>query len=450
MLDDHPRRDTLQSFLLGELDSSASRGVVKHLVAGCPVCRSVTADVWRGPGRHASERDVAPEASAAYDAAIERAVAAAAAASVRFAGEQGHAERLCGGLFAHPPQRQLLLVCNSASFATWAVCERVLAESWGLRFDDPLRMRELAQVGVEVARRLDPQRYGALAVADLQGRAWTALANAHRVLSEYADAEAALSEAAGRLAAGSGDLGYQAWQLYVEALLRSSQGRDAEAEPLLNRVVALYRRCGDLQALGRALISKGTIRNFLGDPDGEIVLIREGLQLIDADAEPKVAVAAWHNLIRAVHDLGRHREALSLLARARPLYVRCGDRTILIHFQWLEGNISLALGRLEQAEGCLREVRRAFADLGMAKETALVSLDLADTLSRQGRFAEVRSLAVEMIAIFRSRQVHAEALAAMLLFQRAAESEQVTAALLRKVAEAVQQEPERTKSRSGG
>ena len=86
----------------------------------------------------------------------------------------------------------------------------------------------------------------------------------------------------------------------------------------------------------------------------------------------------------------------------------------------------------------------------MAQDAALASLDLANVLAQQGRHAEVRALAAEMIAIFRSRQIAAETLAAMVLFERAAESEQVTAALLKQVADAISQERTHPRSRSGG
>ena len=222
--------------------------------------------------------------------------------------------------------------------------------------------------------------------------------------------------------------------------MRIYQGRYDEAERLIDQALSLYRRAGDLNAVGRALIDKGVVRGSLGDPEGEIALIREGLELVDAAAEPKVVALAWHNLIFALHDLDRNREALALLGRARPLYVRLSDRALLIRFQWLEGNIAAALGRLEQAEGCLREVRNGWAELEQAKDAALAALDLANVLARQGRHGEVRELAAEMIAIFRSRQIAAETLAAMVLFQRAAESEQLTAALVKQVANAVKQE----------
>jgi hypothetical protein len=65
---------------------------------------------------------------------------------------------------------------------------------------------------------------------------------------------------------------------------------------------------------------------------------------------------------------------------------------------------------------------------------ALVSLDLALLLSRQGRTGELKLLAAELIATFSAQEVHREANAALVLFQRACEEERVTAELITRLA----------------
>ena len=61
---------------------------------------------------------------------------------------------------------------------------------------------------------------------------------------------------------------------------------------------------------------------------------------------------------------------------------------------------------------------------------ALVSLDLALLLARQGRTAELKLLAAELMETFSAQEVHREATAALVLFQRACEEERVTAELI--------------------
>jgi tetratricopeptide (TPR) repeat protein len=447
MADEHPNPDTLRRFMLGELRRAESRHVVAHLVKDCAVCRAVTAEVLRphdghdGKGvaaRPGSWRSASEQFS--LERALKRAFAKVHEASAWVAEERRQAAGQVAKLLRRSLSQQLLLVRNSAVFSSLSLCDRLVAESWERRLDDPRRSCELAQLAVEVADRVDPDRYGAALVEDLRARAWVGLANAHRVLSDFAGAETALRRAAAHLSRGTGNPVERAGMLDIEASLRSSQHRDEEAEGLLNRAIAIYRRAGDRHALGRALIKKGLVRGYLDDPETEIVLVREGLALIDAEAEPRLVVIAWHNLILALHHQGHSREALALLGRARPLYLRIGDRNVLVRFQWLEGTLAQALGRAEQAEGCFREVRRVYIDQGLAIETALVSLELAGLLVDQGRRREVMELAAETVPILRSRRVQGAALAAMVLFQQAAEREQLTADLLRRVAETLRKE----------
>ena len=82
------------------------------------------------------------------------------------------------------------------------------------------------------------------------------------------------------------------------------------------------------------------------------------------------------------------------------------------------------------------ERRRALFDAfgeRVGFDAALVSLDLAALYARQGRTDEVKRLATEMVPIFESRDVHQEALAALLLFREAAEAEQVTLGLVDRI-----------------
>ena len=59
---------------------------------------------------------------------------------------------------------------------------------------------------------------------------------------------------------------------------------------------------------------------------------------------------------------------------------------------------------------------------------------MAAVYARQGRAAETKRLAGEMLPIFRSREIHREAIAALLCFQRAAEMEQVTQSMIGEIA----------------
>ena len=70
--------------------------------------------------------------------------------------------------------------------------------------------------------------------------------------------------------------------------------------------------------------------------------------------------------------------------------------------------------------------REGFISQGIGYDAAMVSLDLAVLYLRQGRTAEVRQLAEEMLPLFEAQDVHREALATLSLFLEAARQDQLT------------------------
>jgi hypothetical protein len=71
----------------------------------------------------------------------------------------------------------------------------------------------------------------------------------------------------------------------------------------------------------------------------------------------------------------------------------------------------------------------------MGYDAALVSLELASLHVREGHTREVRALAHEMTPIFQAQGIHREALAALRLFCRAAEQEEVTVEMTQRMTE---------------
>jgi tetratricopeptide (TPR) repeat protein len=181
------------------------------------------------------------------------------------------------------------------------------------------------------------------------------------------------------------------------------------------------------------MITRGFLLGIARDPEAAIRYLKEGIRKLDPDSDLRLLVAAHHNLTLYLTESGKYHEALELLDGARPLYHQLGDQMSLIRLRWLEGKIAIALGLLPEAEELLKGVRKDLIERELGFDTALLSLDLADIYARQSRGAEMRRLAEEMIPIFRSRDVHREALAALLTFQKAAEMECVTLGLIREV-----------------
>lgn len=435
----HPSRVALERFFLGSVASDGD-AVAQHLLHECSVCSEVIAS-WSSPGLR--EHDVREQAlSAAEEAPYEEVVDRMLGQVKRLEGaveaERREAARMLPRLLRQPFERQLILVRNSRTYRSGAVCELLLEASFERRHDDLRGSEGLARVAVAVATRLDRDRYGDALVNDFQGRAWAHLANARRILGDHAGAVEALRAARALLAEGTGNLLDEALCWDVQTSLHSAREEHPEAIRCAGRAIVLYRRLGDRHLMGRALIQQGMVWGNLGELVREIVVLRTGLELIESDRDPRVALAGWHNLCWALHQAGHHRQALATLVRNRPAYLALGDRTNLLRFQWLEGMIAAALHRDEQAEGCLRQVREGFLQLGVAHHAAGVSLDLAALLCRQGRTADVQALAVEMIAVFETQGSRQEAIAAFILLRQAAERDRVTEALLKRIGSTLQ------------
>jgi len=406
----------LTAFGQGTLSRPRSRRVVRHLLTDCATCRQAWADRLTSYG----------EAFARSWQEVERQEA-------ELTLEREAVPGLLRELLAQSPACQVDRVERDPRLQTWSLCERLLdlSQDWG--FQNPARALELAELGVGVAMRLNPAVYGKSRVNDLFARAWATQGNAQRIQSHFQEAEKSFAQAEGLLKQGTGDPLEKAHLLLHRASFLGGRQRFGEAFRLLDRVTAIARRCDDSQLQGRVLVTRGFLLGFARDPEAAIRYLKEGIRKLSPSSDLRLLVAAHHNLTLFLTESGKYHEALKLLAGARPLYHQLGDQMSLIRLRWLEGKIAIALGLLPEAEELLEAVRKDLIERELGFDTALLSLDLADIYARQGRGAEMRRLAEEMIPIFRSRDVHREALAALLTFQRAAEMECVTLGLIREV-----------------
>ena len=329
------------------------------------------------------------------------------------------------------------MVRNSRRFQTWGLCELLLQRSWDLRFDNPRTGAELAQLGLFVAEALDPDSYEPALLEDLKGRAWGYLGNNRRILSDFRGAREALVESAECLGRGTGDPCERAQLLFVEAALDRSHGCFPEAIQKFDRALAIYRKFSGESDIACILIEKG--HTYLRA--GKAVVARscflDALDLLDPEEDLHFVLAAEHNLVLCLTEVGDHEEAWRRLPRLRELHLELSDQLNRIRLRWLEAKVLLGLERVHEAEAGFLEVRAAFIEEGVAYDVALVSLDLAAIYARCGRFSELRSTAAEALEIVRSRSVHRDAIAAMILFAEAAKLEQVTLGLIREMTSAV-------------
>jgi tetratricopeptide (TPR) repeat protein len=436
----HPHPTLLARFGRGRQQRRRNREIVRHLLTDCEDCRRVTAELLPPASALSPLPPKAEEGSAAgsragrdYGTAFAGSWRTVGASEAALRKERAAAPELLRELVDALVELRAEQVAGQPRYRTWGLCCLVLetAQEWGSQ--EPGQALELSTLGVQIAGHLDAAVYGEARVHDLQARAAAALGNALRIRGDFGAAEKCFQGAERSLKSGTGDPVEKAHVLLLKASLRGNQQRFRDAFQLLDRVMGFGRRCGDSHLCGKAMITRGFLLGLAGDPEAAIRHLTEGLQKVDPATDPRLVIVARHNLTLYLAEGGRYAEALRLLENARPLYYQVGDQMGLLRLRWLEGKIASALGHFREAEAFLRGVQKELIDRELGYDAALLSLDLATIYARQGRGPEMRRLAEEMLPIFHSRDIHREAIAALVVFQKAAEMERVTLGLIRDV-----------------
>jgi len=418
MNEDHLSIETLARWLSGDLEHEelVSR-VIPHFLAVCPVCRETHEEILR------LKREVEH-----WDERV-----------AVFEGRE--APGLLAELLGEPLDVQLANVRDDDRFQTWALCQLLLQRSSQVAGDDPTQAVTLAELAVRVGDLLVAEAYDPHWLLDLRAKAWAYLGNASRILGELWGAERAFRRAEDLLAQSlSGNLQVRAELLRLESSLRRAQRRLDEAQVLADAALGLYRESADLHGVVVVLVKKAKVLEERGELEAAIEQLREAVEVGVSD--PRLLLCARHNLLLLLSAVGRDAEAEALLPEVRRLAAELGNPLDLVRLRWAEGRVDLGLGRRGPAEAAFREVQREFFARRMGYDAALVSLDLAILYAAEGLTAELKRLAVEILPAFESREVHREALAALIMFQKAAEEERLTVALARRLAAFLSRERE--------
>lgn len=435
MQDAHFDREVLQEFLLGGLDPTLNRRVVRHLLGGCERCQGVTGSLWQQGLDWEGTEESEDEDEGEDEIYTERLLQECHRRQAALDAEREEAVELFQELQRYPSGRQVMLVANCERFITWGFCQYLLERSWESRFDDVERTIELANLAVVLAEKLGNCACGPALAYDLRARSWAHLGNAYRIGSDYESSEEAFHEAERNLARGTGDCLEKARVLELKAYLKTDLSRFDEAAQLLDQAIILCRLNGDEHAVGDMLSQKGLVHGRSGEYETAIDLIRQGLELMEPKNDPRRYLAAKHNLVSSLQETGKLAEALSLLQEIRPLYAALGDRLQHVRLAWVEGRIALRLEDLDLAEQCFLEARQGFVEQQIGYDAAQVSLELAQVYASRGGKAEISLLAAQMVPIFDAQDMHQEAIAALVVFQDAAKNDAASLELIQGIVE---------------
>lgn len=282
----------------GQLDAEESLRVLLHLLPGCPRCQPITADLWwagagRG-GRIGWRADHGPS--------IERVFARMRRLHAGLEAERGAARQALAALAGLPVAVWGTHLAREAR--TWGLCEILLERSREARCTEPRDAETLARWAVEIAGEIPAGVHPAELVENLKGRAWIAVAEARRACADLAGAAAALRRAEAHLARGSGERLEKARLVGSWAALHGAEGRFREADRLLHRSLAVYRRTGQSDLLGRVFLQQGYFRVCAGNLPGAAVSLCQGLALAGAARDPGTAFATYFALACLLRSSG--------------------------------------------------------------------------------------------------------------------------------------------------
>lgn len=343
-----------------------------------------------------------------------------------------------------PYDEQLRQVEEDGAFQTWALCRLLLRKSLEATLHRPDLAVQLAFLAVKIAAHLG-EAYHRDWVMDLRALAFAYLGNARRVVGELQSAADAFHEAHSYLRrSGSGNPRVEAEILDLEASLRREERRFGAALELLERVITTYTsedaEIRDLHLAGQALVKKATTLEQMGEVEQAITVLREAGPLVVEERDPRLVLCLRHNLVWFLPAAGRTDEAAALLPEVKELALRLGNDLDLVRLRWSEGRVAFGSGQRGPAEQALKEVQEVFLERDMAYDAALVSLDLAILYVQEGCIPELKQLALDILPVFSSREVHREAMAALLLFQHACQEERLTVELARQLASLLERE----------
>ncbi|HEX7183583.1 MAG TPA: helix-turn-helix domain-containing protein [Thermoanaerobaculia bacterium] len=373
-------------------------------------------------------RDVAAEAAVCRFALLDEQLLRFARLW-RAAEDRRQAVGLCDKLLAAEPEDRLATLEAVSELHTWACAERLAELSSIAAADSADTALELAGLAVRAAE-LAPD--GGLFRARTHGFCLHFLANAQRVAGQLQVAEETFARGVERWEEGAAaDPGLFAASRPLDLLasLRIEQQRFAEAQDLLARA----RDAAPEEVRGRILLKEASVLQESGDAEGALKLLRNGKQVLTAQGDARLHFGARFTEASALCDLERYAEAERLLPGVWDLAESLGNELDLVRTHWLQGLCWAGLGQTELARKAFEQVRETFTKRTIPYDCALVSLDLARLLLGQGRAAEVRRLAREMLWIFKSQAMPKHALAVLGVFRRAAEQEAATVELTRKV-----------------
>lgn len=335
--------------------------------------------------------------------------------------EEEARQELAALLAMIPAERTARVRRARKRFRNPLLADLLIEKSRDCVFADPRQAADLARLAFDVALRIEVSLPGGGDLAhEPMTRAMAYEANALRAAGDLRAAEKSMASVLANLGKLQALLA-QAEIVNLAASLRLDQRRLDEALRFADLAIRLYREVRDEHQVGQKMILKAQILNHMGQHEEAIQTITAALEHLDHRRDLRTYLSAEHTLTCYLTDAGHVVEARRRFEEAQGLYECFAEEpTIQLRRRWLEGKIARGLGELGHAERCLVDTRDGFLSHGSGYDAALAALDLALLYDEQERRDDLQNLADSLVSVFHAQDVHREALAALVLFVKAA------------------------------
>lgn len=388
--------------------------------------------------RIGTEEETQPSGSALLDdpQALDSMLQSILSRTTRVVEERAKAPGQLAELLAMPNQEREAAVTTQARFQNYPLASYTLERCEKVVGHDPIMAGELARLARIIAGQTDPRNCGGTAaLADLEAYALAMEGNAQRVSNDLREAQRTFTEARQVQDRGGADPDLMARIDLLEASLRRDLRQFKIALGLLDEAERVFISLKDRNLQARTVINRANVYLVMRELDHVVENLRKALPLAQ---DPWLSLVVRHNLIFALAECGRAREAAEIYEVSKDLYLQYSDPLTVSRRLWAEGLIAREMEEnLDHAEQLLSQAAGRLAEHGYPLDAALAGLDLVAVYARRGQSAEVLRVASDLLHLFQATDLHPEALAALKMVYEAAERESVNLSLLAQAAEKV-------------
>jgi DNA-binding protein Fis len=302
------------------------------------------------------------------------------------------------------PEQQIRRIKTDATLQTREMFDTVLKKASTLAPNDPYLGEETARVAYVLAGNLPKEDYSEAVRNDLQGEALGVAGNCRRLAADWRGSAEAFKAAQRHLERGTGEPGREARLLSIQASLATDTGHMEQAEALLARASALYRKAGDTAALASVTVKEASTLLAACRHEQAIDRAQEALRLLTSK-DTRLEMLARNIITASLVFLERPAAALNNYAATRLLREQLRDRQTDLQADYLEALLLDSLGHAREAEKAFRRHIVDLMEAELYKDAFLTMLTRFELLYRRGELDKAAQACEEALAAMRQAGV---------------------------------------------